>query len=187
MARERRTDPLAAPVAALCRDGETLLGAWPLAELPRLAGSLFVAPAAAEHVSWQARFGQELPVGRPPQPWLELEAHAHVTLQCQRCLQALPQALALQRRFRFVASEDEAERLDAESDDEHLVLLPRLDLRALLEDELILELPLVPRHDGSCPEPLPLTAAPPPVPEARPNPFAALAALRNGGKAGDAG
>lgn len=181
MARERRIDLQAAPVAALCRDGETLLGAWPLAELPRLAESLFVAPAATEHASWQARFGQDQPVGRPPESWLELEAHTHVTLQCQRCLQALQQPLAMQRRFRFVASEAEAERLDADSDDDHLVMQPRLDLRALVEDELILELPLVPRHEGTCPEPLPLATAPAAEPEARPNPFAALAALRKPG------
>lgn len=184
MARERRTDPLAAPAAALCRDGETLLGAWPLAELPRLSASLFVPPAADERVGWHARFSQVQPVAGPPQPWLELEAHAHVTLQCQRCLQALQQPLVLERRFRFVASEDEAQRLDADSDDDHLVLEPRLDLRALVEDELILELPLVPRHEGSCPQPLPQPEPAEPADEARPNPFAALAALR---KAGDPG
>lgn len=181
MARDRRIDPLAVPVAALCRDGETLIGAWPLAELPRLAESLFDAPAADDRVAWQARFGQETPAGSAPEPWLEIEARTHVTLQCQRCLQALQEPLAVQRRFRLVATEAEAERLDAESDDDHLVMSARLDLRALVEDELILELPLVPRHEGRCPEPLPQPAAEAPEPEARPNPFAALAALRKGG------
>jgi len=180
MARERPTDPLAAPVAALCRAGETLLGAWLLAELPRLAASLWVPPSADERVGWQARFGQVQPAAGPPQQWLELEAHTHIALQCQRCLQGVQQPLALERRFRFVATEVEAERLDAESDDDHLVLQLRLDLRALLEDELILELPLVPRHEGPCPEPLPQPAAEPPEAQARPKPFAALAALRKG-------
>jgi uncharacterized protein len=181
MARERRTDPLAAPAAALCRDGETLLGAWPLADLPRLAASLFLPPAADERVGWQARFSQVEPVGSPPQQWLELEAHAHVTLQCQRCLQALQRPLSLERRFRFVGSEAEAERLDADSEDDHLVMTVRLDLRALVEDELILELPLVPRHESPCPQPLPRPEPGEPAGEARPNPFAALAALRKAG------
>jgi uncharacterized protein len=179
MARERAPDPLAAPVAALCRDGDTLLGAWPVAAMPRLVESLFDAPGADDRVSWQARFGQETPVGRAPEAWLELEARTHVTLQCQRCLLALQHGLVLQRRFCFVATEAEAERLDAESDDDHLVLQPRLDLRALIEDELILELPLVPRHEGICPEPLPEPLAP--EAEPRPNPFAALAALKKPG------
>lgn len=181
MNKERRLDPRAAPLASLCRDGETLLGAWPLAQLPRLSHSLFDAPSADDRVSWQARFGQDSPVGSPPQPWLEVEARTHVTLQCQRCLQALQEPLAMQRRFLFVASEAEAERLDADSEDDHLVLVPRLDLLSLVEDELILELPLVPRHDGRCPEPLPQTEAAEDAAEVRPNPFAVLAALRKPG------
>jgi uncharacterized protein len=182
--KDRRLDPRAAPVASLCRDGDTLLGAWPLAQLPRLSQSLFDAPAADERVSWQARFGQDTPVGSAPRPWLELEARTHVTLQCQRCLLALQEPLVMQRRFLFVASEAEAERLDADSDDDHLALVPRLDLLSLVEDELILELPLVPRHEGVCPEPLPLAEPGAEPAELRPNPFAALAALRKPGSGG---
>jgi uncharacterized protein len=184
MSKDRPIDPRTLATAALCREGETLLGAWPLAQLPRLSAGLFDAPAADERVSWQARFGQDTTVGSAPQPWLELEARTHVTLQCQRCLQALQEPLTMQRRFLFVGSEAEAEELDADSDDDHLVLLPRLDLLLLVEDELILELPLVPRHEGVCPEPLPFPgaadAAEEPADE-RPNPFAALAALRKPG------
>jgi uncharacterized protein len=48
-----------------------------------------------------------------------------------------------------------------------------------VEDELILALPLVPRHDA-CPQPLAAPAtAEEPLAE-RPNPFAALAALKRG-------
>lgn len=181
MGREHRIDPLAAPVAALCRDGQALLGAWPLGELPRLADCLFEAPEADDRVAWQARFGQDTPAGAEPENWLEIEALTHVTLQCQRCLQALHEPLAVQRRFRFVATEAEAERLDADSDDDHLVTTPRLNLRTLVEDELMLELPIVPRHEGRCPQPLPQPAPGEPVEDARPNPFAALAALRKPG------
>lgn len=196
MPKDPAIDPQAAPVAALCREGHTLLGAWPLAQLPRLVQSLFDAPAADERVAWQAQFGQDTPAGSAPQPWLALEARTQVTLQCQRCLQALHEPLVLQRHFRFVANEAEAERLDAESDDDHLVLAPRLDVRALVEDELLLELPLVPRHEGECPEPLPaaqgvllsgsshLAAAAAPD-ASRPNPFAVLATLRKGGGGAD--
>ena len=60
-------------------------------------------------------------------------------------------------------------------------MVPRLDLRARVEDELILEQPLVPRHEGDCPQPLPLASTPAAEPEARPNPFAVLAALRKAG------
>ena len=60
-----------------------------------------------------------------------------------------------------------------------LVLTRALDLHELVEDELILALPLVPRHDA-CPQPLAAPAtAEEPLAE-RPNPFAALAALKRG-------
>ena len=92
------------------------------------------------------------------------------------------EALRVQRRFRFVRSEEEALRLDEESEDDVLVLPARLDLLEFLEDELILALPIVPRHDA-CPSPLPLAALTSQEAPA-PNPFAALAALRgqNGAK-----
>ena len=88
--------------------------------------------------------------------------------------------------MRFVRSEAEAERLDEVSDDDVLVLLPRLDLHELAEDELILALPLVPRHDDVCPEPLPMPIDDLPSEEPAPNPFAALAALRSA-RGGDKG
>ena len=60
-----------------------------------------------------------------------------------------------------------------------LALPPTLDLIELLEDELLLALPLVPRHEA-CPEPLPMSAGEVSEGEAddEPHPFAALAALR---------
>jgi uncharacterized protein len=89
--------------------------------------------------------------------------------------------VTVDRRFRFVAGDDEAARLDEESEDDVLVLQARLNLLELLEDELILALPLVPRH-ATCPEPLlaPAGGEPEGMPdeEPAPNPFAVLAALR---------
>ena len=90
--------------------------------------------------------------------------------------------LAVSRWFRFVKDEDQAANLDMDSDDDVLALPRHLDLRELVEDELLLELPVVPRHD-ECPEPLPHAndeEDEAPV-EERPNPFAALAALKKGG------
>jgi len=98
-------------------------------------------------------------------------------LQCQRCLQSVSEALSVARSFRFVRDEAAAAKLDEESEDDVLVLPPRLDLMELLEDEFILGLPIVPMHD-ECPKPLVAPGAPSEVEEPAPNPFAALAALR---------
>jgi len=85
-----------------------------------------------------------------------------------------------ERRIFFVDGEDAAAALDAESEDDVLASTPALDLAELIEDELLLALPLVPRHDR-CPEPLP-RALVEDDPQTGPadNPFAVLAALKRG-------
>jgi uncharacterized protein len=55
-----------------------------------------------------------------------------------------------------------------------------LDLVSLVEDELLLALPLVPRHEV-CPQPLPMSHGDDVQEEPAPNPFAALAVLKRGG------
>jgi len=181
--RTRAPDPRSLDVAALARGGARIEGDWPLAELARLR-SLVLEEAQGQpaRVAWSATGSTRSVTGGEAEPelWLELQAQVPVRLQCQRCLQPLAHELACERRLRFVRGAQEAERLDAQSEDDVLELLPRLDLRELVEDELILALPLVPRH-AVCPEPL--RAAPDDSAESSAgadaaHPFAALAALR---------
>lgn len=173
---DRPADPRALELQAFCRQGGSLQGQWPLVAMARLSDSFCA--ASDGNARWQAR-GWLVPVpGGEPEIWLELQGEAEVPLECQRCLQPMKESLQVQRRFRFVRNEDDAARLDEESEDDVLALPARLDLQALLEDELILALPIVPRH-GVCPDPLLLPAAEPLDEEApAPKPFAALAALR---------
>jgi len=182
--KQRVFDPLRLDVAAFAAEAGELEGEWPLAELPRLAGDTVPAPqeAPSEPVRWAAEGEARARRAAEPETWLHLEADAVVWLQCQRCLKPVREELQVQRSFRFVRSEAEAESEDADSEEDVLALTRSLDLRALVEDELILELPLVPRHEV-CPEPLPV---PPPDPleaqeeAAKPNPFAQLAVLKRG-------
>lgn len=178
--KERTPDPRSVDLRALCRSGRELQGHLPLGDMSRL-GSAFSGPSDAS-AGWSAR-GELRPIGgAEPELWLHLQADALAPLICQRCLQPLVAALRIDRRVRFVRNEDEAARLDEESEDDVLTLPPRLDLLALIEDELILALPLVPMH-VECPQPL-ARAQPealisgPESPAA--HPFAALAALRRG-------
>ena len=176
--KENQQDPRAVDVHALSKHAGRLQGQWPLAGLHRLAESLCAATDA--NVTWSAHGSLLSVMGGPPELWLELRANAAVPLQCQRCLQTLVEPLEVHRRFRFVRTDEEAARLDEESEDDVLVLPPRLDLHELLEDELILALPIVPRH-VDCPQPLPLPVQEIEDEEPAPNPFAALAALRGRG------
>ncbi|HNT38939.1 MAG TPA: YceD family protein, partial [Rubrivivax sp.] len=152
----RRLDAQAFAKAAAQREG-----AWPLQGFDRLRDLL--APTAdgnagnapSSDVHWSLR-GEERPVrAAPPEIWLHLGAQAVLPLVCQRCLQPLLQPLALQRHYQLVRGEEAAAALDGEVDHEVLALTRELDVHDLLEDELLLDLPLVPRH-AVCPQPLPL-------------------------------
>lgn len=161
--------------------GETLAGACALHELPRLAASVLPGSDAAS-VSWQARGEARPHPGAAPEWWLHLTAQASAVLECQRCLSGVPEVLDVARALRFVATEAQAEALDAEVEEDVLALRPRLDLLELVEDELLLALPIVPRH-VQCPEPLPLPEEPLPGDGAQdesgqPHPFATLATLK---------
>jgi len=103
-----------------------------------------------------------------------------VPLECQRCLKAVAVPLATERSFLFVHGEDAAAQLDTDSEDDVLALTRALDLRELIEDELLLALPIVPRHEV-CPVPLVAPVDDEGVVEEKPNPFAALAALKRSG------
>jgi len=193
MARSSRPaySPLALDVAAFCRHGAELQGQWSLAELPRLAESVLRGADgfADAPVEWVATGAMHRVSGSEPHCLIDLQLRTQVTLECQRCLQPMAVPLEVARRFRFVHGEDEAARLDEEEagdDEDVLALAPRFDLRGLIEDELLLALPLVPRHE-TCPA-LPEALRPPaqgasaaPAEAAEPardHPFAALAALR---------
>lgn len=177
MSSKRAPDPRRVDIAAACADAMSLSGQWPLGALDRLAegGN---ASAADTLVDWEARFELRPVAGGPPERGLALRASAQVHRECQRCLQPVALALAVDRRLRFVDDEATAAALDADSEDDVLVVSRQFDLQALVEDELLLAMPLVPMHDD-CPDPLVQPVADEPA-GAQAHPFAALAALKRG-------
>ena len=189
-------DPRRLDVAAFAKAQARLDGRQPVRDFARLAELVLQDPAA--EVAWTVEGRWHQPTGGEPERRLHLRAQAPVRMSCQRCLEPADLVLVVDRTLRFVRDEREAELLDEASEDEDVLALPpRLDVVELLEDELILALPLVPRHE-SCPSPLPLASGETAdVDEAddagtleaegdessRPHPFAALAALKRGNKA----
>lgn len=173
-------DPRTLNVRQFCSQHQRMDGDWPMTTLSRLNEGLFAEPAASQLVQWSLQGSQVSSQTGASELWLHLLARTSVTLQCQRCLQAMEQPLLVDRKFRFVNTEEEAERLDELAEEDVLVLSPKLDAVELLEDELILAMPLVPRHEPVCPNPLPLPVDELESEEPPPHPFAALAALRGG-------
>ena len=165
-------------MAAFAKAAGRLEGEWPLRGLERLNELRVAGPTddVPDAVVWSAR-GEKRPLqDGEAQTWLHVLASATMHLECQRCLAPVVVPVAAERSFRFVHGEDAAAQLDAASDDDVLALTRALDLRELIEDELLLGLPIVPRHDV-CPNPLTLPAEPL-VDEPEPNPFAVLAGFR---------
>lgn len=187
----REFDPDRLDVAAFAKEAGELAGRWPLARLPRLAESAVVGPIVDPGdegrrqgegpdaaVAWSARGESRAAPGTGHQTWLHLRARAPIELECQRCLAPVRYELEVDRHFLFVHGEEAAARLDEESEDDVLALTRALDLPELIEDELLLTMPLVPRHDV-CPEPLLPPGTPDLADQGAPlHPFAALAALK---------
>jgi uncharacterized protein len=163
----------------LATSGVPLVETTLLHNLERLAlESVGLAPDAV--VNWQAL--AELRAGATGQMdmWLHLQANASVPLTCQRCMAAAQTPLQVNQWYRFVATEEIAMAQDDASQEDLLVMGPHFDLLALLEDELLMALPLVPMHD-ECPVMPAFSAGVIDVPENapdKPNPFAALAQLK---------
>ena len=82
--------------------------------------------------------------------------------------------------YRFVANEDIAMAEDDQSEEDLLVMEPQFDLLAVLEDELLMALPLVPMHE-QCPVAPTLSAGEADIVSEsaeKPNPFAVLGQLK---------
>jgi uncharacterized protein len=186
----REFKPRQLDVQAFAEAGATLSGDEPAARFERLMESRHPDTPAemVPAVHWSVRGEQLATRGGKPETWLHLSGRACLPMTCQRCLEAVDEPLQVDRRFLFVADEAQAAALDADAEDDVLVLSRRFDLFELLEDELLMAAPLVPRHE-TCPVTLPdrVGEDTDPMDDApaedttRPNPFAALAALRRGG------
>lgn len=130
-------------------------------------------------LSWSIKFellpdetGQE-------RVWLHLAVRATLPMTCQRCLGRVDIPVQIDRSFRFVETEAQAELEDDASAEDVLVLSRDFDLQALVEDEILMDIPVVPRHHV-CPVAIKLAAADADFEDAseKPNPFAVLAALK---------
>jgi uncharacterized protein len=111
----------------------------PLQEFPRVLPLLAAPDGIARG---QVHFARESGIAVA-----EVTVDADVTLQCQRCLAPLNWPVHSSGRAALVADAAEAERVPQPLE---TVLAPehRISIRDLVEEELLLALPLVPRHEN---------------------------------------
>jgi len=148
------------------REGRRLGGKLSVEVLPRLAEAI----RPGSEVAFEAR-GFVTVKGHSA---LHLDVSATVQLPCQRCLEPLEQRLESRRDIVLVPGADEFSPPDDEAETEDIIPeVARLDLRELVEDELLLALPLAPHHeDGACSAPIGA------VDEQMQSPFAVLSRLK---------
>ncbi len=162
----------------LTRLGLIVSGQTPIAQFERLGWDL---PEQDDSlVEWSVQ-GEQDAFG---QFFVRVHVKAAPTLECQRCLLPFKWSVDTRNRLQVVNSEaalesDAAE--DDESDDalERIVGARRFDVLALVEDEIILSLPYVPKHEvcSSASEHL-VHQDEPEAEESRPSPFAVLGQLK---------
>lgn len=134
-------------------------------------------------VDWTARGELAVDEAGVAQCWLHLSAQVSLPLTCQRCLGPVDSLVAFERSFRFVDTEEAAEAQDEESEEDVLAFDPEFRLSDLIEDELLMELPLVPRHD-TCPAAVKMATEDAGFEQAsseKQHPFAVLSKLQGGG------
>ena len=123
----------------LAVENQKLEGNIPLASFKRLIGSL-------ESESGNVKIKLEFRKGRKRSTLLVGTASAELTLICQRCLSDMLYTSEVSLRHTVVDSEDALLGLDQE-EDVILCLEDRISLVDIFEDELIIALPMVSKHD----------------------------------------
>lgn len=131
-------------------------------------------------LNWTARGELRSDEAGAEQAWLHVSVAVALPLTCQRCLGPVDVALEVSRSFRFVGTEEAAEAQDEEAEEDVLALSPDFNLADLIEDEVLMGLPVVPKHE-SCPVEVKLAAEDAGFEVAsaeKRNPFAVLAKLQ---------
>ena len=126
-----------------CRQRQQLTGHTATAEFTRLIPEL--ADSSGE-LSWS--FSGEQHVNGYAQ--LTVEVRGEVRVICQRCLKPLAIPVASQSALVLARNDGEADEIEARLDDDSVDVVvgsSTLDFMMLVEDDVLLALPLSPRHD----------------------------------------
>lgn len=177
----RLTIPL--DVRAACRQGLVESGQVPLAALSRCRD---MAPPN-EVLTYELHFSEGAGV-HPLQA--EVQVSAPLSLECARCREPVICPVSAHSMVSFVFSDDQAGHVDADVEPVVLGREGRIRLIDLLEDELLMAVPLMPVHEQAC---SPLAEAlvagqayesgqidESVAGDVEDNPFASLAALKKG-------
>lgn len=127
---------------AFARDANSLEGELPIAGLTRLLDKLVDSTGS---LSYRV-VGRLSPRNRPQ---LLLQLDGVLSVCCQRCLDGIDYPVELRSVLEFVDDEEDLTQEEIEDDSkDFLPAQSELDVVALIEDEIILDLPSAPRHES---------------------------------------
>ena len=150
---------------AFARDGRVLEGTLAVEDLDRLHDLLV-------DIDGEVTFRLQGYKGEGGESMLHLEVSGTVPLACQRCLEAVPCDLDVDAVLELVPAGAELSQDELEDDTRDFLPVEReLDVVELVEDEILLALPVAPRHE-KCGLPGAANAG------ERINPFAKLSVLK---------
>lgn len=130
---------------AFAREGGALEGTLPVSELERVHDQLAVVSGEVRYSVQGNLVKSVVGVGESQ---LRLQIRGGLQLACQRCLGAIDFDLDLE--FLFLLVPEDAELTQEELEDDDFDILPVtgvLDLVDLIEDEILLALPVAPMHE----------------------------------------
>jgi uncharacterized protein len=146
-------------------------GTLPLAPMKRLSELL---ASSNGEVSYRVEFGRdEFSVSH-----VDVRLEAELLMVCQRSMAEFLQPVSVNQRLGLMRDESEEAQLP-EGYDPLLVQGGQLSMKDVIEDELILALPLVALGPGAPLEQVSVTAGTVPEDEQAPNPFAVLGQLKS--------
>jgi uncharacterized protein len=119
--------------------------------LPRVALEA-AACAADDGFAWAVNTFFDGVAGGEPRLKMNVSLKGQMQLICQRCMQPCLVQIDESRQFVFLANEALADAFPMEDDVlEPLVMSSQFDLLGTIEDEILLSLPLIPKHpEGVC-------------------------------------
>ena len=151
------------------RGQQQLQGSLPVESLQRLEDVLFDSQGSLNY-EVRGRLDER------NRPRLALKISGNLHLQCQRCLERLEYDVAVLNTLLLAPPGQQVdENIDDPDAPDVIEASPELDLAGLIEDEVLLSLPLAPRHaEGACESRLARSTDA----AGRPSPFAQLAGLK---------
>lgn len=178
--------PLFIDNLAFAKKNERLEGDLSLAECPRLSELLQAAEESqapksdapankvqASNAESAVHYVLQGKLDSVGQHYLHLTLTANLTTTCQRCLNAMPLKLALSYSY-LIGDVDlndvEASNIEDSDDIDLQEASQAMDVIALIEDEIIMAMPIAPIHDKDCGAIVSQSGE-------KPNPFAVLKGL----------